>query len=140
MHHTQIWILVKKIMTYEDVTLLPATKKQKRPFVSALPEKGKLDGEYEGPEYYLNAKPITFTMKKTEKKNPKKIKLSTSNSSLHKAGRNSFGRIFLFRRMVRTAERAMVKLATLALTAKIIRGSVIFIKEQPQIINPSSKR
>jgi hypothetical protein len=24
MHHTQIWILVKKIMTYEDVTLLPA--------------------------------------------------------------------------------------------------------------------
>ena len=78
-------------------------------------------------EDYLNAKPITFTMKKTEKKNPKKIRLSTRMSSLHNAGRYSFGRNFLFRRMVRTAERAIVKLAILALMAKMIKGSVMLI-------------
>jgi hypothetical protein len=41
--------------------------------------------------------------------------------------------------MVITAEMAMVKLAILALMAKMIMGSVILIKEQPQIINTASK-
>jgi hypothetical protein len=66
--------------------------------------------------------PRIFTVKKTEKKNPKNKKLAIRINSLHKAGRNSFGRNFLFRRMVATAESAIVKLAMLALTAKMIRG------------------
>jgi hypothetical protein len=71
--------------------------------------------------------PKIFTVKNTEKKNPKKIKLAIRIASLHNAGRNSFGRNFLFRRMVATAEIAIVKLAMLALMAKMIRGAEVFI-------------
>jgi hypothetical protein len=84
--------------------------------------------------------PKTFTKKKTEKKNPKKIRLSTQMISLHTAGRYSFGRNFRFRRMVAIAETAIVKLAMLALTAKMIRGSVIFMKRAPQMTNTISKK
>ena len=82
----------------------------------------------------------TFNKKKTEKKNPKKMKLRIRMISLHTAGRYSFGRNFLFRRIVATAERAMVKLAILALTAKMIRGSVIFMKRAPQMTKTISKK
>jgi hypothetical protein len=71
--------------------------------------------------------PKTFTVKNTEKKNPKKMKVRMRIASLHNAGRNSFGRNFLFRRMVATAESAIVKLAMLALMAKMIRGAEVFI-------------
>ena len=84
--------------------------------------------------------PKTFNRKKTEKKNPKKIKLRIRIASLHNAGRYSFGRNFLFRRMVATAESAIVKLAMLALTAKMIRGSVIFMKRAPQTTKTISKK
>ncbi len=84
--------------------------------------------------------PKIFTVKNTEKKNPKKMKLAIRIASLHNAGRYSFGRNFLFRRMVATAERAIVKLAMLALTAKMIRGSVMFMKRAPQMTKTISKK
>jgi len=84
--------------------------------------------------------PINLARIKSEKKNPKKTRLATRMISLHNAGRYSFGRNFLFRRIVRIAERAIVKLAILALTAKIIIGSVIFTKDKPQTINTISNR
>ena len=84
--------------------------------------------------------PINLARIKSEKKNPKKIRLSMRIISLHNAGRYSFGRTFLFRRRVRIAERAIVRLAILALTAKIIMGSVIFTKAEPQMINTISNR
>ncbi len=68
-----------------------------------------------------------FTKKKTEKKNPKNKKLAIRINSLHNAGLYPLGRNFLFSRMVATAESAIVKLAMLALTAKMIRGAEVFM-------------
>jgi len=76
---------------------------------------------------FQNLIPKSFTVKNTEKKNPKKRKLRMRIASLQNAGRNSFGRNFLFRRMVATAESAIVKLATLALMARMIRGAEVFM-------------
>ena len=84
--------------------------------------------------------PKTFNRKKTEKKNPKKMKLAIRINSLHNAGLYSLGRNFLFSRMVATAESAIVKLAMLALTAKMIRGNVIFMKRAPQTTKTISKK
>jgi hypothetical protein len=85
-------------------------------------------------------RPINLARIKSEKKNPKKMILRTRTISLHTAGRYSFGRNFLFSRMVRIAERAIVKLAILALTAKMIRGSAIFTNMEPQMINTINNR
>ena len=79
-------------------------------------------------------------MRKIPKKNPKKIRFRIRMTSLHTGGRNCFGSTFLFRRMVRTAESAIVKLAILALTAKMIIGIVIFTKIQAQTKNTISNK
>lgn len=89
---------------------------------------------------FQNLTPKTFNRKKTEKKNPKKMKLRIRIISLHNFGLYSFGRNFLFRRRVATAESAIVKLAMLALTAKMIRGNVIFMKRAPQMTKTISKK
>ncbi|HBB16602.1 MAG: hypothetical protein A3J94_06655 [Syntrophus sp. RIFOXYC2_FULL_54_9] len=60
-------------------------------------------------------------MRNIEKKNPKKRTFRIRTNSRHRAGRNSFGRTFRFRRIVAATERAIVKLAMLALIAKMIR-------------------
>jgi uncharacterized membrane protein YdcZ (DUF606 family) len=79
-------------------------------------------------------------MRKIPKKNPKKIRFRIRTTSLHTGGRNSLGRTFLFRRMVSIAESAIVKLAILALMAKMIMGIVIFIKREPQTTNTMSNK
>ena len=80
----------------------------------------------------------TFTKKKTEKKNPKNNKLATRINSLHNAGLYSLGRNFLFRRKVAIAETAIVKLAILALIARMINGALVFIYVTPQATNITS--
>jgi len=63
---------------------------------------------------------------KIEKKNPKKMRLAMSITSLKALPRNSFGTNFRFTMIVSTAESAIVKLAILALMARMIRGTDMF--------------
>ena len=79
-------------------------------------------------------------MRKIPKKNPKKIRFRIRMTSLHTGGRNCFGSTFLFSRMMRIAESAIVKLAILALMAKMIMGIVIFTKRQAQMKNTMSNK